>query len=707
MGSQQKNNVPDVFAIAAELQSQLETRVAKALANSGRQEQSPVSTKSFAVKTNAQKTILNIVKQGLGATLNDLGHLKLERPTVSIIILAFNKIEYTLDCLESLSRQATHYNFEVILLDNHSNDTTPQMAGIIPGLRYFRNPKNQGFVEGNNTAVKHARGEIIVLLNNDTRVLGNWLDALVDRLMSDASIGLVGSKLIYPNGQLQEAGGIIFNDATGHNFGKNKKANNFEYNYCREVDYCSGASMAFWRKDFDRLGGFDRLYAPAYYEDTDLAMSIRHRLGKRVIYEPLSVLVHIEGGTAGVDSTSGFKRYQTINKTKFYKKWRKELSDEHYEPHTNPLVAARYGKRTRILVVDAIVPEYNSDAGSFRMFQILKGLTKLNYDVTFYTDNLVATQPYTGELQALGVEVVYGGEQTLQDFHKQRLNTYSVVILSRPIIAIWHLEYCKAYQPKARLIYDTVDLHYLRIARQAETENNLELKTEAAKWQQLEYFLMDNTDSTLVVSYDEQKLLKKTKPNVNVRVLSSINTPPPPSAKPIDFKKRHGLLFIGSSHPPNQDAILWFCEYILPIIQKQIPTVELTLLGSNPNDTIKNLSNEYIHVPGYIEDVSSYFCQAKVFVCPMRFGAGVKGKIVQSLAFGLPVVTTAIGAEGIHIENEKSCLKAETPKDFANQVIRLYNDPELWEKIRKNSQLVYDQYFSEAAGLKAINDALQ
>ncbi|HSW98364.1 MAG TPA: glycosyltransferase, partial [Candidatus Saccharimonadales bacterium] len=359
------------------------------------------------------------------------------------------------------------------------------------------------------------------------------------------------------------------------------------------------------------------------------------------------------------------------------------------------------------LVVDSIVPEYSRDSGSLRMFQIVKSLVKLGYDVTFLADNRVATQPFTGQLQAMGVEVVYGSGLTSQDFYRGRSNMYQTIILSRPTVAIWHLEYCKAYQPKARIIYDTVDLHYLRTERRARAEGKPALEKEAGQWRQLEYYLMDHTDATLVVSYEEQKLLAREKPGTTVHVLSNINQPVPEHATPAPFKDRRGLLFIGSSHPPNEDAILWFVKSILPLVRRELPDVELTLLGSNPSPKIARLANEYIHVPGFIEDVSPQFTNARVFVCPMRYGAGVKGKVSQSLSYGLPVVSTEVGREGMHLVDGKSCLAAESAEDFARQVVRLYTDQAVWQTVSDGGREVYEQRFSEAAGLKALRDALK
>ena len=628
---------------------------------------------------------------------------KPKKPEVSIVIPVFNKIELTLACLESISKQNSRYELEVIVIDNFSSDSTFETLRLIKGINYVRNNTNEGFVGACNQGAELATGKTLVFLNNDTEVQGEWLNNLVDGL-SDGTIGMTGSKLIYPDGRLQEAGGIIFSDGSGHNYGKNGDANDYHFNYLRDVDYCSGASIAIDKEYFKKLGGFDNRYAPAYYEDVDLAMKVR-KSGKRVVYVPRSVVVHIEGATSGTDTSSGFKKYQTINHTKFVNKWKKELIKHHHASDTPVSLASRYGKKKQVLIIDSIVPEFDRDAGSLRMWNMINIFQKLGYNVSLFPDNRVATIPYTSELQAKGVEVIYG-TLALKSFYQERQASFDVVVLSRPLNSIFHIDLCKAYFGNAKIIYDTVDLHFLRVARQAEVEKNQSLDVLSDKWQKIEYYLMDNTDTTLVVSYDEQKLLNKTKPEVDVQIVSTINQSLH-AENSLVFEQRQGMLFVGSSHPPNEDAVKWFIGTIMPIIKKNIPDIAINLLGSNPSKAIQDLASENIIIPGFIENINPYFQSARIFVCPMRYGAGVKGKLSQALANGLPIISTTIGAEGMHLEDEFNCLIADTPAKFAQQVLRLYSDPVLWSKIQKNAIETFEKYFSENAGLNAIKNVVK
>lgn len=280
------------------------------------------------------------------------GFVRPEFPEVSVVIPMFNHVDMTLGCLRSLAAAGSQRGFEVIVVDDASTDEAIELVRKWPGIVYCRNETNLGFVDSSNAGAAVARGRSLVFLNNDTLVTAGWLDRMLDTL-DEPGVGLVGACLQYPDGILQEAGGIVFSDASGWNYGRGGNPADPRFCYRRETDYCSGAALAIPRTLFERLNGFASHYAPAYYEDTDLAMAVR-ACGSRVIYEPGAVVVHLEGVSAGTDTSSGMKAFQVSNRARFQERWKGELQHFHAAPGIDPDIVVR--RAGRHLIVAAYDP---------------------------------------------------------------------------------------------------------------------------------------------------------------------------------------------------------------------------------------------------------------------------------------------------------------------------------------------------------------
>lgn len=613
---------------------------------------------------------------------------------VTIVIPVFNKFNLTYQCLLSIKQHvASTVAYEVVIVDNNSTDDTAVFQHVV-GLKYIRNAENKGFVEGCNIGASKATGEYLVFLNNDALVTDNWLESLLQTIKTLPNVGLVGSKILYLDGRLQEAGGVIFKDGDGNNYGKNDHPDRYQYNYRRDVDYCSGASIIIRRKLFDTFGGFDMLYAPAYYEDTDLAFKVR-REGLRVVYQPQSVIYHIEGATSGTDTTTGFKKYQAINHDKFFKRWKQTLVKDHYSPDNLYLARDRSAQKL-LLIIDEHVPTPDKDSGSVRMVRLIGLMQRLGYKITFYPNYTAYRPGYTATLQQQGVEVVYGPIR-FDSFIEKYGKYYDAVIMSRPRIASYYMDLCQMFCPKARLIYDTVDLHYLRLRRQAEHETGKLQRyylDMAAKHEILEKSMMREADTTLVVSSVEAALLKTD--GYAVSVLSNIHEVAP-AAYQSSYDDRKDLLFIGGfAHLPNIDAVRWFVKQIFPKIIAKNSSIKFHVVGSEMppdlKDELAGLANVIVH--GFVKDLTPILQQARIFIAPLRYGAGVKGKIGQAIEYGIPVVSTTIGLEGMYLKNGESCVAADTAADFAANVLRLYGDKLVWTKIQKNARWVLETHFS-------------
>ena len=421
----------------------------------------------------------------IGEIYREHGRLKFEQvenPTVSIIIPVYNQIHYTYACLLSILEHTKDVSYEVIIADDVSTDATEHLSEYAEGLVICRNSTNQGFLRNCNNAARHARGKYVMFLNNDTQVRENWLSSLVQLIESDPSIGMVGSKLVYPDGRLQEAGGIIWSDGSGWNYGRLDNPDKPEYNYVKDVDYISGAAILLSNELWNQIGGFDPRFAPAYCEDSDLAFEVR-KAGYRVVYQPKSKVIHFEGISNGTDvQGTGLKRYQVANSRKLKEKWADEFAKQcENDGNPDPFRAReRSMGKPIILVVDHYVPTYDKDAGSKTTYQYLKMFLKKGYVVKFLGDNFMNEEPYTSELEQMGIEVLYGPEYQVKiwDWLRDHGDDIAVAYLNRPHIASKYIDYILD-NTDIKVIYYGHDLHWLRESREYQITKDPKIREDA------------------------------------------------------------------------------------------------------------------------------------------------------------------------------------------------------------------------------------
>jgi GT2 family glycosyltransferase len=327
---------------------------------------------------------------------------------VSIVIPVHNNVGHTLMCLLSVLRHPPRRSFEVIVGDDASSDATQALAGTLGGpVVYLRHAENLGYLRNCNASVARARGRHVVLLNNDTLMLLGSLDALIDLLEADARIGLAGSKLLFGNGRLQEAGGIVWRDASTSNFGRDDDPELPQYNYLKDVDCCAAASVAVRADLWRELGGFDRRYAPAYFEDTDLAFRVREA-GFRTVYQPRSVVIHYEAASHGRDETQGPRRHLVENRRVFYDRWHDVLPGQCARGQDLFLARDRSRGRPHVLVIAASIPAPDGDGESRALFERMLGWAKGGVQLALWP---AAPSPAAATLQQHGIEVLDGGWQ--------------------------------------------------------------------------------------------------------------------------------------------------------------------------------------------------------------------------------------------------------------------------------------------------------
>lgn len=626
-----------------------------------------------------------------------------ERPVVSVVVPVHGQWAHTARCLAALAETTGRHSFEVIVVDDASPDDTAVRLAAVDGIRVVHHAVNTGYVGACNSGIDAARGEFVVLLNNDTRVRPDWLTPLIES-MDDPRVGLVGSKLMYPDGRLQEAGGILFSDGSGWNYGKFDTPERHSYTYPREVDYCSGASIMLRRSVLESLGGLDERFAPAYYDDADLAFGVRS-LGLKVVYEPRSVVIHDEGISHGTDETQGVKAYQVVNRRKFTEKWADELT-AHCEP--DPAVVQRAARRRQgadlVVVVDHYVPRPDQDAGSARMTALLLELRRLGHGVLFVPQNGGrGTGGYAERLEEHGIEVVANCPD-LNAFLSELRGQVGTVILSRVGVAWSYLTSVRAALPEARVVFDTVDLHFLREQRQAEVDGVPSSPASLAT-RELELALVRSCDATLVVSGYERDLLAELVPEALVQVVPTVH---PRVAGTVTPEQRDGLLFVGSfAHPPNLDGIRWFITDVLPELEKVRSGTTLTVIGADPDPQLVEDAPANVKFLGWVEDLAPHYATARVSVAPLRFGAGLKGKVGEAMAHGVPVVMTPVGAEGMGVVEGETGFVAAGAGDFALALKRLLDDDVLWAEVSKEARAHVDIRLGEDSFSASLNEVVE
>lgn len=630
---------------------------------------------------------------------------EVDEPLVSIIIPVYNQFDYTYLCIKSIILNSGDVPYEIIVADDCSTDTTTKIQEIISGVHVARTKKNLRFLLNCNHAAKQACGRYILFLNNDTQVQKGWLRPLVDLIESDARIGMVGSKLIYPDGRLQEAGGILWRDGSAWNYGNGQNPALPEFNYVKDVDYISGAAIMIRRELWESIGGFDERFAPAYCEDSDLAFAVR-KAGYKVLYQPKSVVVHFEGVSNGTDTSSGLKAYQVENQKKFFEKWKHVLA-AHEENGVNVFKARdrSLGKKT-VLFVDHYVPTYDMDAGSRTVFAYLKMFVQQGFNVKFIGDNFYQSEPYTTALQQMGVEVLYGSwyAQNWKEWILRNSDCFDYAFLNRPHIAVNYIDFLKKHT-KAKIVYYGHDLHFLRMTREYELTGDKKLLSEAADWKERELSLMRKADMAYYPSEVEVKVIREIDPQIRVKAIPAYLFD---DVESVDYRagEREGLFFIGGfRHGPNVDAVKWLASEIMPLLRERIPEIEIHIAGSCAPEELKALEGNGIKLEGAVsdEELARLYRQCRLTVVPLRYGAGIKGKVIESMRFGLPVVTTPCGAEGIL--NAEDCLTvAESAAEMAERIAALYEDKEKLASLSRTGISYCREHFTQKNAVRALDD---
>ena len=625
-----------------------------------------------------------------------------DAPRASIVIPVHGAFGHTLACLRAIAAYPPSAGFEVIVVDDASRDDSRARLARIDGIRLHVRAENGGFIAACNDGAALARGEYLVFLNNDTVPQPGWLDALLCTFDDHADVGLVGARLVYPDGRLQEAGGVVFDDGSGWNYGRHEDPADCRFAYVRDTDYVSGAAIMIPRDLFQQCGGFDPRYAPAYYEDTDLAFAVR-AAGRRVLYQPRAVVVHDEGTSAGTDLGSGAKAAQVRNQLVFAEKWRGALAMQ-LPRGSIPTPELLHRRQPQVLVIDERTPQPNRDSGSLRLVNLMRMLIDDGAHVVFLPAHRTADGAYTDALQQLGVECWHAPYAARAPaWLREHGPRFDAVLVCRHYVASEFLPLLRRHAPQARILFDTIDLHYLRERRAAELSGDAGALRAALRTRALELELIAAADTTLVVSSVEAALLREDAAGADVRILSNLHNVAGPGP---GFEQRRDLVFVGGfRHPPNVDAVRWFVREVFPLIRDAQPGIRFHCIGGDvPADIDALGSNAGVEIHGHVPDLQPWLEGCRVSVAPLRYGAGVKGKVNQAMAHGLPVVATSPAVEGMHLRDGFDVLVADDAPAFANAVLRLHAEPALWEQVAMHALDNVARHFSRDAARQTVHE---
>ncbi len=613
-----------------------------------------------------------------------------EQPTVSFIVVLYNSAHLSLLSLESLISNS-EARYELIVVDNASSDETGRMLDRLRGAKIIRNTINAGFGPACMQAAAAATGKYLCFFNNDALLDPSAISAALANF-ADPTVGAVGGKVLLANDTLQEAGDILWSDGSALGYGRGDDPQLPKYAFRRPVDYCSGVFLLTPRQLFNELGGFSAEFAPAYYEDADYCMTLWQR-GLQVIYEPLAVIRHYESAASGGNELAQARMAE--HQKKFLHKWSAVLP-QHYAPDPSHICAARIARASgglRILYIDDRVPHRTLGAGFPRSNDVLSQLVALGHHVTCST----FTFPLLGdEYSDIPREVeLFDGLRDRAALLSDYFPSSDVVWVSRPHNLHVLLTEClprEASRPY-KLVYDAEAIFSDRIRQESELEKP---KTEPAL--SFDEFALARSADTVVVVCEKDKAAMLQSGVRSAQVIGFRLSPSPTSTR---FAERRSFLFIGGVHGsdnPNADSIRYFCRAVWPAVH-QTTGATFVVAGYGTDEILGDLADSTVRVLGAQEDLRPLYEQARVFVVPTRYAAGLPFKAYEAAAFGVPLVVSDIIARQMEWRDGIDYLVGDSADAFAKQCSRLYGDAPLWESLHANAlQRVIDELSPDAFG---------
>ena len=618
-----------------------------------------------------------------------------EATSITAIVVLHNKAALTFQCLHSLSQQLG-VDLKLIIVDNASSDSTDLLLSRLKGdVTIIRNSENLHFLKACNQAFSKVSqySEWVSLINNDAVLEPMALHNAIQALKRFPSAGAVTGMIMHPDGLLQEAGSVIFNDASCRGVGRRSDPFHPLWNIRRPVDYGSGCLMIIRAAVLAQLNGFDEAYAPAYYEETDLSLRIQD-LGMEVLYEPNCRATHVEFASSegGFDAVKHLmEAHRLLLLRKHASRLKHHLDGEKFIETDPRQLLSNHSKKIRILWIDDQAPRSNIGSGFGRLECILKTLADNGYWLTLFVTNGLPG-PFDQRLSS-DYELLGGGSDELSELLTKRSGFYTHICASRRhnILLLANLLDTLEH-PRPVVMADIESLFSIRDWSRDHLKATGQvvkpINSTAVPGLEAEIKGLSHFDQILVVSEGERQLISAATglPTWCVGHMFKLAEPG------ASFVGGRGVCFLGSildPAAPNLDSLHWLLDDILPKFF-QLPGCEnypITIAGHHDLSLVKPLYEEFhkrfssVNCVGFVDNVSRLLLSHSIFIAPTRVAAGLPHKVHQAAAHGLPVVTTPLVACQMGWEPNQDVVTAQTGSDFALAMARLIHDSDFWNTI--------------------------
>lgn len=609
-------------------------------------------------------------------------------PSLSVAIAQWGQTDFTVRAIRALVSNGYPGKLEILVYDNASSDG-PGGVAEFADVVLVRGHTNIGFGPAHNHLAELATGALLIIANNDCIPTPRSMEFMVDLMESDGQIGAVAPRYLNFDGSILEMGAFVDETADGWQLFRDATPPPYFRRMPFLADYSSAAFLLVRRELFLEHGGFDSAFSPAYYEDTDLCFRLRS-LGMKTVVEPRAVVYHYEGATSGKDVSLGPKQLQVKHRSVFFNKWSKVLR------HRGPMsldAAVRQAlglHKASILWAAPQLPRSDRESGHARMVAMIRALTLAGNSVVFWGEHAIEWERYGPELEAMGVPwFAYKLDLRSTTEVPTRLSTvqeiltltdWDAVVVSFPEMAARLADTIRSLAPGAAFVVDNVDLHYLRMARDPHTTV---AEVHAAKKGELEIY--EASDGVITASSYESSELAEELPGLPTFSFISVSSRPEPTA----VASQDGApVFLGNfKHAPNLDAIHWWLTSVSPELDSQgYGGPPLTVFGSGSElHRVEWEKMGRVDVLGWVPDLESAFALARVFVAPLTYGAGTKGKLLEAAYHGVPILATSVAAEGFAGNLRDALTVEDDPSSFARALVELMGNDELWADRRRST----------------------